>query len=215
MRPRRGQRGGGTWWTWCFPICDRRLGRAAARPNTVRAASGMLGLPPAFAGVDPTYNERRKPMAVKRLGIIMNGVTGRMGTNQHLVRSIVAIRREGGVALANGDRVMPDPDPGRPQRGEARRAGEGERHRALHDLSRQSPGRRERHGVLRCGHHADAARAAGQGHRCRQARLLREAGLHHPGGGAGDRAQGQGRRHPPWRGAGQAVPARSAGSSSC
>ena len=39
-------------------------------------------------------------MAVKRLGIIMNGVTGRMGTNQHLVRSIVAIRREGGVALA-------------------------------------------------------------------------------------------------------------------
>jgi predicted dehydrogenase len=48
-------------------------------------------------------------MAVQRLGIIMNGVTGRMGTNQHLVRSIVAIRKEGGVALRNGDRVMPDP----------------------------------------------------------------------------------------------------------
>ena len=69
--------------------------------------------------------KRRKPMAVKRLGIIMNGVTGRMGTNQHLVRSIVAIRNEGGVTLGNGDRVMPDPDPGRPQRGEARRAGQG------------------------------------------------------------------------------------------
>jgi predicted dehydrogenase len=39
----------------------------------------------------------------------MNGVTGRMGTNQHLVRSIVAIRKEGGVKLPNGDRVMPDP----------------------------------------------------------------------------------------------------------
>jgi predicted dehydrogenase len=39
----------------------------------------------------------------------MNGVTGRMGTNQHLVRSIVAIRKEGGVQLPNGDRVMPDP----------------------------------------------------------------------------------------------------------
>src|SRR5688572_17495052 len=39
----------------------------------------------------------------------MNGVTGRMGTNQHLVRSILAIRADGGVALANGDRVMPDP----------------------------------------------------------------------------------------------------------
>src|SRR5437763_9478420 len=39
----------------------------------------------------------------------MNGVTGRMGLNQHLVRSILAIRDRGGVALPNGDRVMPDP----------------------------------------------------------------------------------------------------------
>jgi len=48
-------------------------------------------------------------MAQHRLGLIMNGVTGRMGMNQHLIRSIVAIRAQGGVALANGDRVMPDP----------------------------------------------------------------------------------------------------------
>src|SRR3984893_7577494 len=48
-------------------------------------------------------------MAQHRLGIIMNGVTGRMGTNQHLIRSIVAIRAQGGVKLRNGDRVMPDP----------------------------------------------------------------------------------------------------------
>jgi predicted dehydrogenase len=48
-------------------------------------------------------------MGGRRLGIIMNGVTGRMGTNQHLVRSILAIRKEGGVALADGSRVMPDP----------------------------------------------------------------------------------------------------------
>lgn len=39
----------------------------------------------------------------------MHGVTGRMGTNQHLIRSILAIRAQGGVALANGDRIMPDP----------------------------------------------------------------------------------------------------------
>jgi predicted dehydrogenase len=39
----------------------------------------------------------------------MNGVTGRMGMNQHLIRSIKAIREQGGVALKNGDRVMPDP----------------------------------------------------------------------------------------------------------
>ena len=48
-------------------------------------------------------------MATRTLGIVMHGVTGRMGLNQHLVRSIVAIRKEGGVTLPNGDRVMPDP----------------------------------------------------------------------------------------------------------
>ena len=48
-------------------------------------------------------------MATQRLGIIMHGVTGRMGTNQHLIRSIVAIRNQGGVRLANEVRVVPDP----------------------------------------------------------------------------------------------------------
>jgi predicted dehydrogenase len=48
-------------------------------------------------------------MAEQRIGVIMNGVTGRMGTNQHLIRSIVAIRQQGGVLLSNGDRLMPDP----------------------------------------------------------------------------------------------------------
>jgi predicted dehydrogenase len=48
-------------------------------------------------------------MAQQRLGIIMNGVTGRMGMNQHLIRSINAIRAQGGVTLRNGDTVVPDP----------------------------------------------------------------------------------------------------------
>ncbi len=48
-------------------------------------------------------------MTTKRLGIIMHGVTGRMGTNQHLLRSVLAIRKQGGVALKDGTRVMPDP----------------------------------------------------------------------------------------------------------
>ena len=39
----------------------------------------------------------------------MNGVTGRMGTNQHLARSVMAIRKEGGVRLGDGTRVIPDP----------------------------------------------------------------------------------------------------------
>lgn len=41
-------------------------------------------------------------MATQRLGIIMHGIAGRMGYNQHLVRSIVAIRDQGGVPLDNG-----------------------------------------------------------------------------------------------------------------
>jgi len=41
----------------------------------------------------------------------MNGFTGPVGLNQHLVRSIVAVRQRGGVALPNGDRVVPDPIP--------------------------------------------------------------------------------------------------------
>jgi hypothetical protein len=48
-------------------------------------------------------------MTTQRLGVIMNGVTGRMGLNQHLIRSIIAIRDQGGVKLSNGNRVMPDP----------------------------------------------------------------------------------------------------------
>jgi predicted dehydrogenase len=48
-------------------------------------------------------------VAEQRIGIIMHGVTGRMGYNQHLVRSILAIRDRGGIALSNGDRLVVDP----------------------------------------------------------------------------------------------------------
>ena len=46
---------------------------------------------------------------IERIGVIMNGVTGRMGTNQHLARSILAIREQGGVELGDGIRLMPEP----------------------------------------------------------------------------------------------------------
>ncbi len=39
-------------------------------------------------------------MGTHSIGIIMNGVTGRMGTNQHLIRSIIAIRNQGGIKLS-------------------------------------------------------------------------------------------------------------------
>jgi predicted dehydrogenase len=48
-------------------------------------------------------------MTQRSLGIIMNGVTGRMGMNQHLIRSVVAIRAAGGVTLYDGSKVQLDP----------------------------------------------------------------------------------------------------------
>jgi predicted dehydrogenase len=46
---------------------------------------------------------------VRTVGIVMNGVTGRMGTNQHLVRSILAIRQAGGVPTSSGLTIWPEP----------------------------------------------------------------------------------------------------------
>jgi predicted dehydrogenase len=48
-------------------------------------------------------------MGSRPIGIIMNGVTGRMGYRQHLVRSVLAMREQGGVLLADGTRVVPEP----------------------------------------------------------------------------------------------------------
>ncbi len=48
-------------------------------------------------------------MKQRTIGIIMNGVTGRMGTNQHLMRSIVEIIRQGGVRISPEETIMPDP----------------------------------------------------------------------------------------------------------
>jgi len=47
-------------------------------------------------------------MQTHTIGIIMNGVTGRMGTNQHLVRSVLAIRQQGGVRIGPDEVIMPE-----------------------------------------------------------------------------------------------------------
>jgi predicted dehydrogenase len=46
---------------------------------------------------------------VHSVGVAMNGVTGRMGMNQHLLRSILAIRAQGGVKLGDDEVIMPEP----------------------------------------------------------------------------------------------------------
>ncbi|MET8998083.1 Gfo/Idh/MocA family oxidoreductase [Amycolatopsis sp. NPDC004169] len=43
------------------------------------------------------------------IGVLLNGVTGRMGYRQHLLRSVLAIREQGGVALPDGSRVQLEP----------------------------------------------------------------------------------------------------------
>lgn len=48
-------------------------------------------------------------MERKSIGIIMHGVTGRMGMNQHLIRSVLAIRDQGGIVLKDGSHLIPDP----------------------------------------------------------------------------------------------------------
>jgi predicted dehydrogenase len=46
---------------------------------------------------------------IHTVGIIMNGVTGRMGLNQHLQRSIYAIMQQGGVKISDDETIMPEP----------------------------------------------------------------------------------------------------------
>jgi len=48
-------------------------------------------------------------VAQRTIRVIMNGVTGRMGYRQHLVRSVLAIRDDGGIGLPNGERITVEP----------------------------------------------------------------------------------------------------------
>jgi len=48
-------------------------------------------------------------METRSIGIILNGVTGRMGNNQHLIRSVLAIMKQGGIKVSDNLRLMPDP----------------------------------------------------------------------------------------------------------
>src|ERR1700691_6453744 len=66
----------------------------------------------------PAPERKGRSMARKVLHVALNGVTGRMGYRQHLVRSLLAIREQGGVPLARGGTVYPEP--GLVRRSEAR-----------------------------------------------------------------------------------------------
>ncbi|MFE4645426.1 Gfo/Idh/MocA family protein, partial [Streptomyces sp. NPDC056730] len=48
-------------------------------------------------------------MTRRTVRIAMNGVTGRMGYRQHLLRSVLAIREQGGLDLGGGEALWPEP----------------------------------------------------------------------------------------------------------
>ena len=164
----------------------RRAVSCDAMSKTPRSGLPVYGPMPPWLPSRLRSRERRSlhhspaeesTMAQQRLGIIMNGVTGRMGMNQHLIRSIVAIRgagRRGAEERRPGDAR---PDPGRPQRRQGRGARQGARHLALDHRPRRGAEGQEGHAVLRRRHHAASRRAAQEGDEGRQAHLLREAGV--------------------------------------
>ena len=80
------------------------LAPGAGRHAAPRRASRRRRLP---AGARPQCTEKPEHRRPRSIGIIMNGVTGRMGTNQHLLRSIVPIIAPGRRAgrRGHGDRA--------------------------------------------------------------------------------------------------------------
>src|SRR5438105_3231013 len=86
----------------------------------LRTGLRSAGRPKALVSRSPSYRcwrsrprsrrrERRSVMNQPRLGVLLNGVTGRMGYRQHLLRSVLAIREQGGVELPDGSRVQLEP----------------------------------------------------------------------------------------------------------
>ena len=105
----------------------------------------------------------------------MNGASGRMGYRQHLVRSILAIRDQGGVLLGNGERVQVEPL--LVGRSEAKLAelARSPRHRRLHHRPRRGTRRPALGDLRRLPGHQGPRRGDPQGHRGGQGDLHREA----------------------------------------
>ena len=123
-------------------------------------------------------------MPQKSIGIIMNGVSGRMGYRQHLVRSILAIRDQGGVRAGDGERVQVEPL--LVGRSEAKLAelARAPRHRRLHDRPRRRARRPALGDLRRLPRDQGARRGAAQGDRGGQGDLHREADRRERRGGA-------------------------------
>ena len=157
-------------------------------------------------------------MSQKSIGIIMNGVTGRMGYRQHLVRSILAIREQGGVAA---DRRLSACRSSRCWSAAARPSSPSWPQRHGIDRLHHRPRRRARRPALgdlrRLPGHQGPRRGDPQGHRGGQGDLHREAdggerrgglGAGRAGPGGGDQERGRARQALPARSAEAAAPDR-------
>src|SRR4030095_8644700 len=85
--------GGRSWMARCRA---RAWKRRRCRPAPIRNAPRNL---------EPDLMSAK---TVHNVGIIMNGVTGRMGLNQHLRRSLDAIAKQGGVRISDSESIMPN-----------------------------------------------------------------------------------------------------------
>ena len=98
--PRAG--GGREGEPWCRGTMESRSYRRLR--SIARSFSGPLY----EASSQQLSLERVGGSGVRKIGIILNGVTGRMGTNQHLLRSLVPIIAEGGIVISPGERLLPE-----------------------------------------------------------------------------------------------------------
>ena len=112
--------------------------------------------------------ETQNGSKIHRVGVIMNGVTGRMGTNQHYIRSILAIRKQGGVKITDGEYIMPDPIlVGRNEAKLRQLAAMGENIERVHHRSRQRARRSAEHDLFRRADHRPPRRRREKSHRRR------------------------------------------------
>ena len=186
--------------------------RNARKPIVTRSGSEDRRVGPASLSDAPAHLERRiggpalatrscptirrnhmETVTTHKVGIIMNGVTGRMGTNQHLLRSIMAIREQGGVKLGADEVIMPDPILVGRNAAKLAKLSEANGRRELDDQPRRAAGRPAVFDLLRRPDHRPPRGRRDPGHRRRQARLLREADGDHHGRGAGALPARQGR----------------------
>src|ERR1022692_3047268 len=90
---------------WRGPFLKRRHSRREPGRSTARRQEAGGRRQKAESSNEKP--ETRNGVKVHSVGIIMNGVTGRMGANQHLGRSILAIIAQGGVEISDHETILP------------------------------------------------------------------------------------------------------------